>query len=36
MREILVVNTEMVIPLHSLSGLDSVYLGFLLELWPMY
>jgi len=36
MREVLEVNKEGMIPLHSLLGLDFIfYLGFYLGLWPM-
>jgi len=36
MREPPVVIRVMEVPLHSLSGLDSAHLSFLLALWPIY
>jgi len=37
MREVLVVNRGEMIPLHSLLGLDFMFLlDFSLRLWPMY
>jgi len=36
MREISMVNREVMVPLHSPPGLDSIVLGFVIGLWPMY
>jgi len=36
MRETLVVNREVMVPLRSPPGLDCSVLGYVIGLWPLY